>query len=113
MEGDATAKRVARSIVRDLEGHSFHVPADSKPLYHAAAVMASGHVTALIALATEMLVQCGLDQKTARRVLLPLLESTVANLSVSEPANALTGTFARGALVTVRRHLHALSNETS
>ena len=41
---------------------------------------------------------------------MPLLESTVANLSVSEPAKALTGTFARGDLVTVRRHLQALAN---
>jgi predicted short-subunit dehydrogenase-like oxidoreductase (DUF2520 family) len=111
VEGDAAANRVARSIVKDLQGHSFHIASNSKPLYHAAAVMASGHVTALVSLATDMLVQCGLDEKTARRVLLPLLESTVANLSASEPAAALTGTFARGDLVTVRRHLRALSNE--
>ena len=110
VEGDAAANRVARSIVHDLQGHSFHIASNSKPLYHAAAVMASGHVTALVALATEMLIQCGLDDKTARRVLMPLLESTVANLSVSEPATALTGTFARGDLVTVKRHLQALSN---
>lgn len=110
VEGDAVAKRVARSLVKDLQGHGFHIASNCKPLYHAAAVMASGHVTALVALATEMLVQCGLDQNTARRVLMPLLESTVANLSVSEPATALTGTFARGDLVTVRRHLQALSN---
>ncbi len=110
VEGEAAASRVARSIVKDLQGHSFHIDSKSKPLYHAAAVMASGHVTALVALAMEMLVQCGLDEKTARRVLLPLLESTVANLSNSEPATALTGTFARGDLVTVRRHLQALSD---
>ncbi len=111
VEGDAAASRVARSIVKDLQGHSFHIDSNFKPLYHAAAVMASGHVTALVALATEMLVHCGLDERTARRVLLPLLESTVANLSISEPAIALTGTFARGDLVTVRRHLQAISNE--
>ena len=111
VEGDVAANRVARSLVKDLQGHSFHIDSESKPLYHAAAVMASGHVTALVALATEMLVQCGLDQKTARRVLLPLLESTVANLSISEPATALTGTFARGDLDTVKRHLNALSTK--
>ena len=110
VEGDPAASRVARSIVKDLQGHSFQIASNSKPLYHAAAVMASGHVTALISVATEMLVQCGLDEKTARRVLLPLLESTVANLTVAEPATALTGTFARGDLITVGRHLQALSN---
>ena len=111
LEGDATANRVARSLVKDLKGHSFHIDSNFKPLYHAAAVMASGHVTALIALATEMLVECGLDEKTARRVLMPLLESTVANLSLAEPAKALTGTFARGDLDTVKRHLKALSSK--
>lgn len=109
LEGDAAAIRVARSIVRDLKGHGFHIPSSYKPLYHAAAVMASGHMVALFELATEMLAQCGLDSKTARRVLSPLLESTVANLSTSEPAEALTGTFARGDLATVQRHLGALS----
>ncbi len=73
--------------------------------------MASGHVTALVAIAIDMLTECGLDRRTARRVLRPLLESTMANLSASGPEVALTGTFARGDLVTVRRHLQALSNK--
>ena len=111
LEGDAAAKRVARSIVKDLQGHSFYIPSNFKPLYHAAAVMASGHVTALVALAIDMLIQCGLDRKTARRILQPLLESTVANLSARGPEGALTGTFARGDFVTVERHLQALTNK--
>lgn len=111
IEGDTAASRVARSIVKDLKGHSFNIPSRYKPLYHAAAVMSSGHVVALFELATEMLTQCGLDSKTARRVLLPLLESAVANLSKSEPAEALTGTFARGDFATVQRHLEALSGK--
>ena len=112
LEGDVIARRVARSIVKDLGGHSFYISSKYKPLYHAAAVMASGHVTALIAIAIDMLTQCGIDERTARRVLRPLLESTMANLSASGPEAALTGTFARGDLVTVRRHLQALSNKT-
>ncbi|HEU4477566.1 MAG TPA: Rossmann-like and DUF2520 domain-containing protein [Pyrinomonadaceae bacterium] len=112
LEGDVIARRVARSIVKDLEGHSFYISSKYKPLYHAAAVMASGHVTALVAIAIEMLTQCGIDERTARRVLRPLLESTMANLIASGPEDALTGTFARGDLVTVRRHLQALSNKT-
>ena len=73
--------------------------------------MASGHVLALYDLATDLLVQCGLERGNALRVLLPLLQSTVSNLSRSNPARALTGTFARGDVATVRRHLHALSRE--
>ncbi len=109
VEGDAAASRVARSIVRRLQGSSFHIASKDKPLYHAAAVTASGHMVALFSVATDMLTRAGLSKKSARRVLLSLLETTVANLSASDPANALTGTFARGDLDTVKRHLRALS----
>ena len=109
LEGDAPAVRIARAIVDSLKGKSFSIPSEDKPLYHAAAVMASGHVVALFDLAMTMLVQCGLSETKARRVLLPLLHSTVKNLTTAEPARALTGTFARGDLVTVKRHLKALS----
>ena len=111
VEGDAAASRVARTIVRRLHGSSFHIASTDKPLYHAAAVTASGHMVALFSVATDMLTRAGLNQKTARKVLLSLLESTVANLSASAPAKALTGTFARGDLDTVRRHLRALSGK--
>ncbi len=113
VEGDTAAVRAARRIVSDLKGESFSIPSDRKPLYHAAAVMASGHVVALFDLAIEMLVQCGLSAATARRVLLPLLQSTVNNLLKAVPARALTGTFARADLTTVLRHLEALSKDGS
>jgi predicted short-subunit dehydrogenase-like oxidoreductase (DUF2520 family) len=109
LEGDPSAVRTAQAIVRDLKGQSFAVPRGSKPLYHAAAVMASGHVVALFDLAVEMLMQCGLNRSKARRVLMPLLESTINNLANTDPAKAMTGTFARGDLATVIRHLQSLS----
>jgi predicted short-subunit dehydrogenase-like oxidoreductase (DUF2520 family) len=108
VEGTSVATQTARAIVRDLKGRSFTISSNNKPLYHAAAVMASGHVVALFDLATAMLVECGLDAGNARRVLRPLLESTVNNLLISDPATALTGTFARGDLATVQKHLSAL-----
>jgi predicted short-subunit dehydrogenase-like oxidoreductase (DUF2520 family) len=111
VEGDAGALRSARAIVRALEGKSFAIPSRSKPLYHAAAVMASGHVVALFDLALELLRHCGLEQRQARQILLPLLESTVKNLLTTDGARALTGTFARGDLATVQRHLQALSKD--
>jgi len=110
IEGDTEALRMARRIVADLKGQSFSLMAKRKPLYHAAAVMASGNMVALFDVALEMLSHCGLTSKEAQRVLLPLVESTVRNLSFSEPARALTGTFARGDLATVKLHMEALSS---
>jgi predicted short-subunit dehydrogenase-like oxidoreductase (DUF2520 family) len=108
VEGDARALRVARRIVGALGGQSFSVATRDKALYHAAAVVASGHTVALFSLAADLLAHCGLSPARARRVLLPLLRSTLDNLSAHTPAKALTGTFARADLSTVRKHLSAL-----
>ena len=108
VEGNAAALRTGKAIVRDLGGQSFSIRSEDKPLYHAAAVMVSGNVTALFDVALEMLMQCGLDRKTARAILLPLIASTVRSLQTKDPAQALTGTFSRGDLETVKRHLAAL-----
>lgn len=108
LEGDLPSMKVARRIVKDLGARSFSVESHHKALYHAAAVMSSGHVTALFDVTIEMLTQCGLSKATAKRVLLPLLESTWKNLTTSDPSEALTGTFARGDEATVEKHLAAL-----
>jgi len=108
VEGDKLATRVARRIVEDLGGKSFSIAPASKALYHAAALTAAGHLTALIDLAMEMLVSCGLSRQAAQEVLMPLVKSAVNNLKDSPPEKALTGTFARGDVATVERHLEAL-----
>lgn len=110
IEGDKRAMRLARTIVADLDGKSFSISSEKKPLYHAAAVMASGNVTALYDLAIEMLSECGLNRKQAQQALTPLLVSAVRNLEELDPSRALTGTFARGDVETVKRHLEVLKN---
>lgn len=111
VEGDSGALRLGKAIVRDLEGRSFSIRSEDKPLYHAAAVMAAGNVVALFDVALEMLGQCGLSRKTARSILLPLIASTVQNLQTKDPADALTGSFSRGDVETVKRHIAALKSK--
>ncbi|HEV7744660.1 MAG TPA: Rossmann-like and DUF2520 domain-containing protein [Pyrinomonadaceae bacterium] len=111
LEGDRKAKLVAQAIVRDLGGSNFSIKPEHKALYHAAAVMAAPHVTALVDLAIETLAACGLSKRKAQQVFVPLLESTVNNLKTSSPEQALTGTFARGDIATVRRHLDSFSGK--
>lgn len=108
IEGDRQAVRVAKSIVKELGGKSFTIDASSKALYHAAAVMSSGHVTAIFDLAVELLSTCGLSERRAKQVLLPLLKSTAENLASKDTAGALTGPFARGDIETAAKHLAAL-----
>jgi predicted short-subunit dehydrogenase-like oxidoreductase (DUF2520 family) len=110
LEGSRSAIAHARRLVRVLGAQSFSISAEDKALYHAAAVVASGHTTALFDIAMEMLALCGLTKSRARQVLLPLLKSTLENLYTTDPAHALTGTFARADTATVRRHLAVLSS---
>jgi len=109
VEGDLLAVRTAKKLIRDMGGRSFSIDPKVKPLYHAAAVMTAGNVVALFDVAIEMLERCGLKRSAARQILLPLLESTVTNLKRSDTSKALTGTFSRGDIATVQRHLRALA----
>ena len=109
IEGDAQAVRAARTFVRRIGARSFAITTTMKSLYHAAAVMASGGVTALLSASLEALQHCGLNEAQARRVLLPLTEATVANVRAVGPRRALTGPVQRGDVGTVQRNLDALA----
>jgi predicted short-subunit dehydrogenase-like oxidoreductase (DUF2520 family) len=111
VEGNKQAVRAGKSLIKDLGGVSFSIESKSKPLYHAAAVMTSGNIIALFDVALDMMKHSGLKRSEAQRILLPLLDSTVASLKRHEPSKALTGTFSRGDIATVQRHLQALSGD--
>lgn len=108
IEGDSEAVNVAKQIIDDLEGKSFSIGTKYKTLYHASAVTACGHLVALVSAAIEMLSECGLSKAESQKVLLPLINSTVRNLSAQTPAEALTGTFARADVGTLQKHLQTL-----
>jgi predicted short-subunit dehydrogenase-like oxidoreductase (DUF2520 family) len=111
LEGDPTAVRTGRQLVRSLGGQVFQIQPEMKALYHAAALMASPNLTALLDIALEMLTRCGISPTRARQMLLPLVESTLANLVRQDPRAALTGTFKRGDLATIIKHIKAMKSE--
>ncbi len=113
VEGDAESVGLAEKIVADLGGKPFSIETAKKTLYHASAVTACGHLTALVDVAVELLMQCGLDADQAQKTLFPLIKSTVENLETQTPAEALTGTFARADLATFKKHLQALEENVS
>ena len=110
IEGDEPAVEAAGVIATRLGGKSFSIPTEKKPLYHAAAVMSAGHVTALIDVAMSVLAECGVDRETARTILLPLVRSTVENLATQSPEQALTGSFARADQAAIERHIASLND---
>lgn len=113
VEGEAQAVSAAEDLVEKLNGKPFFIKSRYKALYHASAVTACGHLTALIDVAIEMLNDCGVNPATAQKILLPLIKSTVENLSDQTPAQALTGTFARADVKTLEKHLAVLKEAVS
>jgi len=113
LEGDRKAVKIGRELVNKLGGHSITIDPAGKALYHAAALTAAGHVTALFDIAIGFMVKAGVGRQTARKMLQPLLAGVAQNLSHEDTARALTGTYARGDVGTMYRHLEALSSNAS
>lgn len=113
IEGEPRAVRSARRLVRSFGSPHFEIPTGMKGLYHAAAVMASAGLVSLLSISLEMLARCGLDDARSRRVLMPLVEGTVANVRAVGPARAVTGPVRRGDMKTIRRNMESLARVDS
>ena len=107
-EGDVTAYPVAESLCNALGGQLQFISSQMKHLYHAAACLASNYLVTLIAEASSLLEECGIDPARAETCLLPLLESTVHNIATCGTKKGLTGPIVRGDLGTLTAHLQAL-----
>ena len=107
VEGDDPAVSAGKFIAARLEAEVLIVPSGLKSLYHAAAVAACGHVTALFDLAVAMMRSSGVQGSLCEVALLPLVKSTIRNIEENGTAHALTGTFARGDAAGLSRQLGA------
>lgn len=111
LEGDEKAVELGKRIVFDSEGQFFFVRTEDKPLYHAAAVITAGHLVALFQVAVKLLSKCGISEPEAQKIFLPLAKSVIKNLETQPPEKALTGTFARADVETMKQHLRAIKQK--
>lgn len=95
----------ARDLVEnEFAGVPVDVAEDDRALWHAAAVMTSNGIAAVMSTGAALLARIGVEDPHA--VLGPLAEGTVANVrSLGRGGNAFTGPVVRGDRETVRRHL--------
>ncbi len=107
-EGDDTARRIAETLCTALGGRLQIISPHRKPLYHAAVCMASNYLVTLIAAATDLLKECGIDPDQGEALLLPLLEATLENVAGGGTGNGLTGPVVRGDKGTIEAHIQAL-----
>lgn len=97
----------AIAMVKALQGVPFFVPEQDKPLYHAAACMASNYLTALMHMVETVYRTLGLTHDEAVRAFWPLVKGTMSNIETKGAVGALTGPIARGDAGTIEKHLQA------
>lgn len=107
--GEPAAVVAARRLVNALEGLALVIPPNTRPIYHASAVVASNYLIALLAFAVRLMMETGVSESDAIEALIPLMKGTLDNLDKLGVAHALTGPIARGDADTVRLHLTRLS----
>jgi predicted short-subunit dehydrogenase-like oxidoreductase (DUF2520 family) len=110
ISGSDKAIAVAEQTVAALDGIALRIRPEHRATYHAAAVMASNYITALIHAAGQLLHLAGVTGVESRRALGPLIRQSVENALQQEPAQALTGPIRRGDAGTVAAHLAALKS---
>lgn len=91
-------------LARALGLRPFDLADSERSQYHAAAVVASNHLVALLGQVERLAEASGVPFEAFA----PLVRSSVADAFVLGPARALTGPVARGDLATVERHLQTL-----
>lgn len=106
--GDEAALHVAEDLALRVGGVPLRLLPEQLASYHAAAVMAAGHVAALLDQAAQVLAGVGLPRRQAEEALGQLCASAARNVEAVGLPAALTGPFARGDAGTVERHLRAL-----
>lgn len=108
LEGDDRLVGLLADLAEALGAVPVRLPAGTKPAYHAAAVMASGGLVALLDAIVTLGAVAGLDERGALAVYGRLIDQTLANATSGGVAAALTGPIARGDVGTVEAHIEAL-----
>jgi len=108
VDGSARGLRMARYLARLLKGRTVLIPPALRSFYHAACVLASNHLTAMLAILESMHRTIRPEDKRFFTVYEPILRATLGNIAATSPAVALSGPIARGGIETVKGHFDAL-----
>jgi len=111
VEGDRQAVDTALPIVTDLNAAPLAISTAGKIAYHAAAVVASNYLVAIVELDHTLMGYADVPPKKAFEVLEPLMLGTLKNIADKGPIDALTGPISRGDVRTIASHLAAIGVE--
>jgi predicted short-subunit dehydrogenase-like oxidoreductase (DUF2520 family) len=109
IDGSPAALKVARKMIRQMDGVAVRLSGANTAAYHAAGLFACGFVLVLMETGTRLLMSQGFKRCQGLRALLPLVRQTLDNLESFGPRAAWTGPLSRGDFSTVERHISALA----
>ena len=95
-------------LARDLGGNAITIADDNRSLYHAAAVLGCGHLSALLQTGVDCLREAGFTGQDAMDALVPLAAATLDNIRAHGVVPSITGPAVRGDVGTIQAHLNAL-----
>ena len=102
---DKKGENTTKLLVNALEGSSIFVKDDTRPVYHAAACIASNYLVTLIDYAVYINEKIGIKPEESIRGLMSLIEGTIDNIKKMGTKKSLTGPIARGDTGTIEDHL--------
>ena len=95
-------------LAKNIGGRPVSIPDADRPLYHAAAVLGCGHLTALLQAVVEVWQAMGFSSQQAMQSLYPICRATLDTMVENGAVATVTGPVIRGDIGTLRSHLEAL-----
>ncbi|WCK56760.1 DUF2520 domain-containing protein [Aneurinibacillus sp. Ricciae_BoGa-3] len=108
LEGTEQAKKWLGEMLANLKNPFFVITAAQKSLYHAAASIVSNALVSVVDYGFLLMETAGIDEETARRALMPLIEGSVRNVRDRGTVEGLTGPIVRGDFGTIEGHINAI-----
>lgn len=112
IEGRKHFEQMTEELFAQFANRRISIATEHKCRYHIAAVMLSNYLVSLYGLSEEILQSIGMSSEQVADLLLPLLDSTVANLH-HQGFGALTGPIRRGDENVIQKHQRELENNPS
>ena len=109
IEAEAPLLTRLEQLAQALRCRTIRLPPGCRARYHAAAHYAAGFVITLLNQAVELWQSFGVERDDTIRALLPLLRGTAASVERSGLAQGLAGTYSRGDIGTLEKHLADLA----
>lgn len=111
MEGDGARLDQVRKLLAALGNNVLVISSKNKTRYHLANVMVSNLVLAILDIGGNLMTECGIDEESTLRSLMPLIMNNIENIAEKGFLPALTGPIERNDLGTVVKHWEVLNSE--